>query len=116
MLEKCEGCGERILAGGITHDGVRYCRESCMEFNLHPGFCQSCLEATEEKTAGNLETLNGIGTVMYGRSDPCPECGSVVRRVWVVFVYIPVFPLSRYRVIDSEKHWFYSRKIRTTPK
>lgn len=58
-------------------------------------------------------TINGIGTHYYGkknqsqRTAPCPHCGEMVElssydtRLWGVFVFIPVIPLGRKRIIDQ---------------
>jgi Flp pilus assembly protein TadD len=57
-------------------------------------------------------TVNGCGTHYYGKKNlqkrpgPCPHCGragelsSYDTRVYVVFLFIPIFPLKRMRIID----------------
>lgn len=57
-------------------------------------------------------TFNGIGSMYYGCKNPasragdCPHCGRRVvlssydTRLWLVFLHIPVVPLSRMRVVD----------------
>lgn len=46
-----------------------------------------------------LATINGIGTVLYGKTDKDPEYGSYVATRYFVFMYIPLHPVDRYRVI-----------------
>lgn len=58
-------------------------------------------------------TYNGVGTHYYGkknlhkRNAPCPHCGQQVEltsydtRLWVVFIFIPIFPLGRKRILDQ---------------
>jgi len=57
-------------------------------------------------------TVNGCGTHYYGKKNvqkrpgPCPHCGGATElesydtRLFVVFVFIPIFPLKRMRIID----------------
>ena len=59
------------------------------------------------------QTFNGIGTWYYGkkkkhvRDDTCEHCGtyneltSYDTRNFVVFVYVPIIPLGRFRVVDE---------------
>ena len=59
------------------------------------------------------QTFNGIGTWYYGkknkhvRDDTCEHCGNYTEltsydtRNFVVFVYIPIIPLGRFRVVDE---------------
>lgn len=59
------------------------------------------------------ETINGIGTWYYGkknkrvREDTCEHCGNYAEltsydtRNFVVFLYIPLIPLGRFRVVDQ---------------
>ena len=58
-------------------------------------------------------TVNGIGTHYYGRRNEerrqgaCRHCGASVElisydtRLWFVFVFIPVIPLGRKRIVDQ---------------
>ncbi|MSQ48622.1 MAG: hypothetical protein EXR78_09630 [Deltaproteobacteria bacterium] len=52
--------------------------------------------------AGGTFTFNGIGTTLYGNRDAGPD-GSYVTTEWVVFVYVPVFPLRSWRVLPTGK-------------
>ena len=115
MLNACKGCGAIIVAGGVTRAGDRFCNHACLNFHLSKGFCERCVEETLPQSAGNLWTFNGIGVTMYGDSRLCADCGSAIRRVWFVVFYIPLIPLTRFRVIDSGGgRKFYSRKVRGT--
>jgi hypothetical protein len=59
-----------------------------------------------------LATINGIGTILYGKAEEDPENGSYVATRYFVFMYIPVHPIDRYRVIplDSGVCRFMSRE------
>ncbi len=52
------------------------------------------------KKAPSLHTINGIGTTLYGNTDPKPD-GSHMATYYFVFFFIPIFPISRYRVIPT---------------
>jgi hypothetical protein len=43
-------------------------------------------------------SINGFGTKYYGKRD-LGEMGSYTTTEWVVLLYIPIFPISSYRVI-----------------
>lgn len=63
---------------------------------------QTSLGALEPvKSAPSLRTINGIGVALYGNTDLNPSDGSYMATYYLVFLFIPVFPLARYRVISS---------------
>ena len=45
-----------------------------------------------------MTTINGIGTRLYGGRDPRPD-GSVIGTLYFVVLFIPIVPLSAYRVL-----------------
>jgi hypothetical protein len=49
-----------------------------------------------------LFTFNGIGATFYGRSNHDPATNSYITTHYFVFVFIPLFALARYRVIEPE--------------
>ena len=51
-------------------------------------------------SAPSLRTINGFGFKLYGRSDDDPETNSYVTTYYFVALFIPVFPIARYRIID----------------
>lgn len=51
---------------------------------------------------GNLQTINGIGTKLYGRSNFDKNDKSYTATKWLVFLWLPIIPLASYRVIDGE--------------
>lgn len=52
------------------------------------------------KKAPGLQTFNGVGANIYGKTDFDQETGSYLTTYYFVFLFIPLFPISRYRVID----------------
>ena len=51
-------------------------------------------------SAPSLGTIYGIGVTLYGSSDKKPD-GSFMSTYYFVFLGIPIFPLSRYRVTST---------------
>lgn len=58
-------------------------------------------DLTPISSAPSLYTINGIGTTMYGSTDHDPASGSHLSTYYFVFLFIPIFPISRYRVIPT---------------
>ena len=56
---------------------------------------------TPIKTAPSLQTINGCGFSMYGSSDVDRETGSYMTTYYFVLIFIPIFPIRRYRVIAA---------------
>ncbi|MGW0712484.1 tetratricopeptide repeat protein [Streptomyces sp. NPDC002643] len=77
---------------------------------VHP-FCGPCTDETIAWHAPDTETVNGIGTMFYGAADPCPRCGSVIRREYFCVLWIPLWPLGRYRIITLNRSLTGSRYI-----
>lgn len=50
------------------------------------------------KSTPSLSTINGIGVTLYGSTDKKPD-GSYMATYYFVFFFIPILPISRYRVI-----------------
>jgi hypothetical protein len=48
-------------------------------------------------------SINGIGTRFYGASSPRPD-GSVITTKWFAIVFIPIIPLSSFRVLRETKN------------
>ncbi|WBB61079.1 tetratricopeptide repeat protein [Streptomyces sp. WMMC500] len=77
---------------------------------VHP-FCGACTDETVALAAPDTETVNGFGTRFYGAADPCPRCGSVVKRLFMCLLFIPVWSMGRYRVITLGGSRYVGRRI-----
>ncbi|MFD8492966.1 tetratricopeptide repeat protein [Amycolatopsis sp. NPDC059657] len=62
-------------------------------------FCGPCTDGTIASRAPDTQTVNGIGTCLYGAADRCPRCGSVVKRLYFCLLWIPIWPMRSYRII-----------------
>ena len=56
---------------------------------------------TPISSAPSLFTFNGFGVTLYGRSDYDEESRSYATTYYFVGLFIPLFPIARYRVIDQ---------------
>lgn len=112
MFEKCDCCGSRIISGAVREENGVFCSVNCQKFDLHPSFCESCVESTLAEGSGDMGTVNGWGTRFYGSTDHCETCNSEIRRKYFTVCWIPVIPLGRYRVLHVGPMNFFSRKCK----
>lgn len=61
-------------------------------------------------SAPSLSTINGIGMALYGATDHEPASRSYLATYYFVFFAIPIFPISRYRVIPTENGYRFLGK------
>lgn len=52
-------------------------------------------------SAPSLRTINGIGFTLYGSTDTDHETGSYLSTYYFTLLFIPIFPICRYRVIPT---------------
>jgi hypothetical protein len=114
MFEKCSNCSTRVVRGKKDDYGT-FCSAVCQSFFRYPGFCKTCNASTSEKSAGSTVTFNGIGTQLYGRKDPCRECGSVIQTKWFVVIFIPLIPIAKYRLKYCSPGRYISREVLKNP-
>ena len=70
-----------------------------------------CTESSTPTSAGDNVTVNGIGATFYGARDACKTCGSTTSSQWICVLFIPIFPLGRYRVKYVTPNRYLSRKL-----
>ena len=60
--------------------------------------------------APSLYTINGCGVTLYGRTDQKSD-GSYIATYYFVMLFVPIFPISRYRVMseDGRRYRFLSK-------
>lgn len=68
-------------------------------------------EMTPIRDAPSLSTTNGIGFGLYGSSDIDPWTESYASTYYFLFFFIPVFPISRYRVIPQPNGYRFLGKL-----
>lgn len=65
---------------------------------------------TPVKSAPSLQTINGVGFTLYGHTDDDPDSGSYMATYYFTFLFIPVFPIARYRVTSSGQSYRFLGK------
>ncbi|MEI9939554.1 MAG: hypothetical protein WDO69_20225 [Pseudomonadota bacterium] len=66
-------------------------------------------------SAPSLRTVNGVGCTVYGESEPDMESRSYVTTHYFVFLFLPIMPLSRYRVVrESDKGYRFLGRLPLT--
>ena len=81
-------------------------------------FCEPCLAASTPESPPDVSSTGGLGAEFFGRSRPCPNCGSVVRTLWWTAL-LPAVPRDSYRYLDlgleldddSSKESFRARRV-----
>ncbi len=66
------------------------------------------------KSAPSLFTLNGFGVRLYGHRDARPD-GTFVATTYVTALFVPVLPLSSYRVASQGRSWVFYGKVPLSP-
>jgi hypothetical protein len=72
------------------------------------------------RSAPSLMTVNGVGARGYGHGDPDHEDGTYILTHYVVFAFIPLFPIRQYLVHDAEssghsRAWSFIGKVPLGP-
>jgi hypothetical protein len=57
-----------------------------------------------------LSTVNGIGAKLYGSSDEDGD-RTYVKTHFLVFAFVPLFPLAQYLVRDADRGWYFLGKV-----
>lgn len=75
-------------------------------------------DLTPISSAPSLSTINGIGFSLYGCTDHDPTTGSYLATYCFVVLWIPIFPLCRYRVARTSNayRFFGQAPLRTFDK
>lgn len=116
MFERCDNCGNRILLNAREDRQGVYCSRECQSYYRQPYFCRACIEETSDVSAGSTTTVNGVGTTLYGSASRCPDCDSIIQTKWVCFIFLPIIPLGRYRVLYASPTQYLSRQVGGRPR
>ncbi len=108
MSDRCQNCGKLM----DSERDAQFCSQPCRINYEHPTFCGACLEETIPISAGDMETVNGIGIGLYGKGHVCQACGSLLQRVCFCILFIPVIPLAKFRVKYRPDGKYLSRRTR----
>jgi hypothetical protein len=99
-----------ITAEKLNEEALRLAQETLGALRIEEGLAQIREAARKQRVFGSLKpvssaptlsTINGFGFTLYGKSDFDEETRSHVATYYFVGLFIPVFPIARYRVIDQ---------------
>jgi hypothetical protein len=110
-MARCVTCNT-IIVGGYRSGEDRYCSLPCFTASPLGNFCPECVDATTPDSPGGTFTFNTVGTRLFFADDRCPKCHSIVQRKAVCAFFLPVIPLSRYRVIYVSGGRYLGRRLR----
>jgi hypothetical protein len=108
-MATCTRCGVSISF--LNRDLFTGRCPKCVGNAQATAFCTECATHSTDEGAGNLRTINGVGSQFYGWSARCPTCGSLVKTVWLVFGHFPLLPMASFRVLEIGNSKFLSRGV-----
>lgn len=102
--------GDRKKAMATAEEVMRTSNERALKDGA-----QQLLSAPQPLTsAPSLFTMNGFGTMLYGKADPRPD-GWYTATLYLVALFIPIIPLGRYIVRDAGgRSWNFAGKVPLT--
>ena len=69
------------------------------------------------KAPPSLTLVNGVGTRLLGKHDPDARTGTYVSTLYFLALFVPLFPIRRYRVRDAEKRgWHFLGVLPLAPR
>jgi len=101
QTSKWEPCIQFLQAAlGMANDS-KLKRKLQENLTIVEGNYKSLGDLESIKSAPSLYTINGFGVTLYGNTDKSPSDGSYMATYYLVFFFVPVLPLARYRVIPT---------------
>ncbi len=61
--------------------------------------------------APGMWTLNGCGTMLYGRRDFDEETRTYIKTLFITLLFIPLFALRSYRVANAQQGWYFIGRV-----
>jgi molecular chaperone DnaK len=99
-----------ISSEKLHEEALKLAGETATGIEIEDGLAQVRKSAARQRVLGalspissapSLYTLNGFGFTLYGNSDSDAETRSYVTTHYFVALFIPIFPIARYRVIHE---------------
>jgi len=93
----------------LHEEALKLAGDTPSAIEIEDGLAQVKKSANRQRVLGDLKpisvapslyTLNGFGFTIYGRSNYDEESRSYVTTHYFVALFIPIFPIARYRVIE----------------
>lgn len=80
--------------------------------SVPPNLFEKFPDMTPITSPPSMHTMNGIGTMLYGRRDFDEETQTYVGTLWFTVFFIPILPVSAYRVADAGSGWYFIGRTR----
>ncbi|MCX7313739.1 MAG: hypothetical protein NTV56_18945 [Alphaproteobacteria bacterium] len=100
-----------ICSQQLHEEALELARDTVSAIRIEHGLEEVREAASKQRVLGPLTPIssapalfsfNGIGVTIYGRSDYDRDTNSYVTTHYFVLLFVPIFPIARYRVIDAE--------------
>jgi hypothetical protein len=98
-----------VLAHGT--DAVEYIRDGLEKLRELARKERMYQELKPISSAPGLRTINTVGLRLYGHSDHDPENNSFAATHYFVALFLPIFPVGRYRVIQNGNGYRFLGKL-----
>ena len=107
----CHICNQFMLDRKKNKDKY-FCSIGCI--NDHVGYtgplCDKCRQTCSHKDFARVSWVNGFGTTLIGDEKVCEECGSSIRTVVMIILFIPIIPIQSYRLVKMGNKSFCGKQ------
>ena len=110
QTSKWEPCIHLLQAALGLANGAKLKQKIRENLTIVEGNFKSLGDLQPIKSAPSLYAINGFGVTLYGNTDKNPSDGSYMATYYMVFFFVPVLPLARYRVIPTESGYRFLGK------
>ena len=97
-----------IVSEKLREEALKLAQDTLGAIRIEDGLAQIREAARKQRVFGApissapaLGSINGFGFTLYGRSDYDPETQSYATTHYFIALFLPIFPLGRYRVINA---------------
>ena len=110
---------EYIISEKLNEEALKLAHDTLGAVRIEHGLEQVRASANRQRIFGasvasapSLRTINGFGFTIYGHSDYHAESKSYSTTHYFVALFLPIFPLGRYRVINTGgRHYSFIGEI-----
>jgi len=104
----------------LHEEALRLAKDTLGAIRIEHGLAEVRDLARKQRVFGALKPISSLpslahesdfGFRLYGKSDYDPETQSYATTCYFVLLFIPVFPIARYRVIDTEGGYRFLGKL-----
>ena len=109
-----------ITSEKLREEALSLARDTLGTIRIEEGLAQIREAARQQRLFGaltpissapSLRTINGFGFALYGNSDFDPATHSYATTYYFVALFVPIFPIGRYRVISVGQEYRFLGKL-----